>query len=483
MAIFDGRGRRRLLMGGATAVSLLVWPFVAPMPGVDQLVSAAVSDQVAERVACPDGPRPQVKLGGGRAVPQLLADRLDQVDVSVRRVRLGTFGTGDLTTTLHDVRGLRDVAPRAGAVDAAVTVAYADLPVPVGGARPTFARTDDGSLTVTLGATGATGATGVDATAYLAVKLSGETITVVPRTIRVFGRTVTAQQARSVVGGARTIALPHLPAGIRYSDLTVRPDGVRLTIGGVSTTPLTALPRTSGSLALAYQVGGGKLGVGTTVTLPAMGAVPLVVWTRPRISGHTLAFVPTSVDVLGADRPPSDAIAALVLSQISPSDLQVTLPELPAGVRYRGVSVGRSGVSVSIGGTTLRPFSSLADAAGTGRGVTYGSEGGLLTATTSGAGAAAGTGALTATVRLRPQLVGSTLDLSPQTVEVLGVSFPAADVLARVPDVTTKYALPALGGGLRYTGIDVLDSSLRLHVAGKQVSLDRSALGAGCGTA
>jgi hypothetical protein len=164
-----------------------------------------------------------------------------------------------------------------------------------------------------------------------------------------------------------------------------------------------------------------------------------------------------------------------VLGQVDQKDLRRTLPVLPDGVAYRSASVDPQGIKVVIGGVTTRPFSALKQPPGTP--TVFGAERGLLTATTTG-----GSGEDTPVVLYgRPVIKDNTLDISPDRVEMFGVRFPAANVLAEVSPQQTKYALQKLPPGLTYAGAEVLPIGLRIRLTGRDVTLQRGALtGAAC---
>ena len=180
--------------------------------------------------------------------------------------------------------------------------------------------------------------------------------------------------------------------------------------------------------------------------------------------------------VLGFDHATNDPLAKLVLSQINQKDLSRTLPALPAGVTYRSVAVDPGGIRVTIGGTTIQPFSSLPQP-DRDRPTLFGAENGFLTATEKG-----GSGAATPIVlHSQPTIHGRTLDIAPSQIEMFGTRFPAADVLGQVKAQQTAYPLQALASGLAYTGVDVRASGLVIHLSGRDVDLPRGSLtGGGC---
>jgi hypothetical protein len=195
----------------------------------------------------------------------------------------------------------------------------------------------------------------------------------------------------------------------------------------------------------------------------------------PRLAGNTLTLQPVAVHVLGGDHAPGSPLADLVLGQIDQKDLTRTLPALPSGVAYQSATVDAGGIRLAIGGTTVKPFSSL-PATDAGRPTTFGAQDGFLVATAKG-----GSGDDTPIVLYaKPAVHARTLDIAPSEIEMFGTRFPAANVLAEVKGQQTAFPLQALPAGLAYTGVDVLPDGLLIHVQGQNVDLARGALTGGC---
>jgi hypothetical protein len=204
-------------------------------------------------------------------------------------------------------------------------------------------------------------------------------------------------------------------------------------------------------------------------------ALPLTIRTTPVLSGGSLTLRPTVVHVLGSDHATNDPIAKLVLAQIDQKDLTRALPVLPGGVTYRSVTVDAGGIRVTIGGTTVKPFSSLPQDAD--RPATFGAEKGYLTATAKGGSSAA----TPIVLHSRPVIHGRTLDLAPSQIEMFGTRFPAPDVLGQVKGQQTAYPLQAPAPGLAYAGVSVLADGLLIRVTGHDADLPRGSLtGGGC---
>lgn len=476
------RGRRLRLLAGVVilAVAAATWTVLAPVPFLDAYLTRKVTAEIAGRMTCPGSTAaaPQITLGGGRLLPQLLHGRLTQIRLSVPDTPLGGARHAAFAATLQGVHPLTSAAQRADRLDASVFIRFADLPVPPGTPRPSFARSADGSLTITVTPTREQ-AKQVSSVLNLKLVLHGETLTAVPQSLRLFGHLLPARSVTTVTGGARTQTLPKLPDGLHYTSVSPQPDGLHVTLDGVVTTPLSALPTAVGDQTVSYLAKDGLLGIATSVQVPPIVDEPLTIFTEPRLDGGTLTLVPRSVEVLGENRPPDDPIAGIVLDQVKPQDLTRTLPVLPPGVRYRSVTVDSGGVKVAVGGTVVKPLAQL-PAGNDGLQVTFGARDGLLTATSRGM-SSHGTLAPT-TLYAHPRIVGSTLDVSPESIQMFGALFPAADVLAEMKLPSTAYPLQALTPGLRYSGVEVLPTGLRILVTGTNVPLSTGGLlgGAGC---
>lgn len=479
-----GRGRRRrlpprrrrrvVLAGGMLALLAPGALVVVPVPILDDFLAAKVSQQITARMTCPGGTSspPQVALGGGRLLPQLVRRRLTQINVRQSDATIGDARHADFSATIRDVDGITTDAPRAGSMDVSITVPFAHLPVPAGQPPLTFARAPDGSLMMTT--TVAPGQAGnVTATLFLQLQLRGESLEAVPQRLQVFGRSLPAAQLGSLTGGVRRTKLPHLPDGLTYTFARAQADGVHVGIDGVVTTPLSSLPTTVGERTVSYSTADGLLGISTSFAVPPIINVPLTIYTAPRLTGETLTLVPQSVRILGANRPPDSSIARLVLRQVNQSDLTRKLPTLPAGVRYRSVGIDRSGVKVGVGGVTVTPLSELPQPT-TGMPTVFGAQDGLLTASTRGV-PANGPG-MPIVLYANPRITGNELDTTPQRIAMFGTQFPAADMLSRIEAPSTTRTLQPLPAGLAYVGADVLPTGLRIRVTGKDVSLSPTAM-------
>ncbi len=476
------RGRWLRLLAGVVVlvVAAATWTVLAPVPFLDRYLTGRVTAEIATRMACPGStaPAPQIRLGGGRLLPQLLHGRLTQIRLSVPDTPLGGARHAAFAATLQGVHPLTSATQRADRLDASVFIRFADLPVPPGTPRPRFARGADGALTITVTPTREQ-AKQVSSVLSLKLVLHGETLTAVPQSLRLFGKDLPARKVTTVTGGARTQTLPALPAGLHYTSASAQPDGLHVTLDGVVTTPLSALPTAVGDQTVSYLARDGLLGIATSIQVPPIIDEPLTIFTEPRLQGGTLTLIPRSVEVLGENRPPDDPIAGIVLDQVRSQDLTRKLPALPAGVRYRSVSVDSSGIKVAVGGTVVTPLSHL-PAGPDGPQVTFGARNGLLTATSRGMSSH---GKLTpTTLYAHPKIVGSSLDVSPDSIQMFGVLFPAADVLAEMKLPSTAYPLQALPPGLRYSGVEVLPTGLHILVTGTDVALPAGGLlgGAGC---
>jgi hypothetical protein len=249
---------------------------------------------------------------------------------------------------------------------------------------------------------------------------------------------------------------------------------VHVALSGVSTTALSTLPTDVGGHTVTYTAQDGLLGISTSVGIQPIINLPLTIFTAPRLDGATLTLVPQKVHILGGDHATTDPLGKLVLTQIKQQDLTRTLPALPTGVRYQSVAVDGSGIKVAVGGVTVEPFSGLKQPDGA-HPTTFGAEGGLLTATAKG-----GSDKATPVVlHARAAITGSTLNITPEQIEMFGTRFPAASVFAEVKGQQTAYPLQRLPDGLAYQGVQVLPGGLQIRLAGKDVTLAKGALAGG----
>jgi hypothetical protein len=183
-------------------------------------------------------------------------------------------------------------------------------------------------------------------------------------------------------------------------------------------------------------------------------------------------MVPRSVQLLGKNRPTSDPLAKIVLSQISQSQLTRRLPALPAGVSHQSVGVDGTGVHVAVGGVTVQPFSSLPS---TTPGAVLSAQDGLLVTTVKGE--PANVKPTTILMLARPGIEEGALVIQPEKFIILGTVFSAGDVMSQVKIPGTRYSLPALPARMTYTGVDVVPSGLLVTVAGQNVTLTKNMFG------
>jgi len=460
-------------VAGLLAVALVA--VAVPLPFVDGFLSRLVAERISSQVACPGAlAEPvQVTLGGGRLVPQVLRKRLSEVRLSVPDATLNGVPHAAFTATLRDVSQPAADSTHVGSMDATITVGFAHLPSAAGTPAPTYRRTADGGLAVSI-VMPAAADDNVEAKLFLKMRLRGETVASVPQRLEIFGRVLPAAQVGALAGGTRTEDLPHLPAGVTYKSITPQRDGVHVALSGVSTTALSALPTEVSGNAVSYSAQDGLLGISTSVGIEPIINVPLTIFTAPRLDGSQLTLVPQKVHIFGGDHSTTDLLGKLVLSQIKEQDLRRTLPTLPSGVRYQSVAVDSAGIRVSVGGVNVEPFSGLKQPDGA-HPTTFGAEDGLLTATAKG-----GSDSATPVVLLaRPAITGSTLNIAPEQIEMFGTRFPAASVLAKVKTQQTAYPLQSLPANLTYRGVQVLPDGLRISLSGKDVTLAKGSLTGG----
>jgi hypothetical protein len=304
--------------------------------------------------------------------------------------------------------------------------------------------------------------------------LNGHTITSTPQRLTIFGRTLPAELVGSMTGGVRRQQLPSLPAGLNYRSITPRSDGLHVALAGVSTTPLDQLPTDFAGQTVSYSSRDGLLGISTAFAIKPIINIPLTIFVEPELAGGAMTMKPRSVQIFGANRPPGDLIAKLVLSQINDEDLTRELPALPSGIRYRSVKVDPGGIKVAVSGVTVQPFSSLPKPKGAI--TTYGADNGLLTVTTVGSAGRT----MPVKVYATPTIKDNKLEITPQKIAMFDTLFPAADVFAELKPSSTAYALQALPANLHYSDVQLVPDGLRLRLTGRDVTLGKDLLGGGC---
>jgi hypothetical protein len=474
---FPASRRAKLLVFGLTPLlAVLLALLLLPVPFLDGYLAGLVAERVSSQVACPGSlaQPPKVTVGGGRLVPQLLSSKLSELSLSLPDVTIGDTRHAAFEATLRDVSQPEEGTTLAGSMDASITVGFANMPTAAGEPPTTYGRAKDGSLSVTTESP-ADNAKAVTAKLFLKMELRDGSVAAVPQRLQMFGRTLPAKQVPELVGSDRVQELPELPEGVTYKSITPRRDGVHVALDGVAVESLSKLPKEVDGRPVTYRARNGLLGISTAFAIKPIVNVPLTIHTAPRLDGGTLTLVPRSVEILGANRPVDSFLSKIVLGQVKQESLSRKLPALPAGVRYRSVSVDSAGIKVAVGGSTVRPFSTLSS--GDGRPTTFGAENGLLTAITKGGNP---DGSPTPIVLYaKPRITGTTLDIAPQQIELFGLVFPAAKVLAQVKARNTAVPLPALPTNLEYRGVEVLPEGMRIALSGKNVLLRKGQLTGG----
>ncbi|MEJ3749003.1 DUF2993 domain-containing protein [Actinomycetes bacterium KLBMP 9797] len=468
-----GRRAKVFTVGLAMLLSAALAILFLPVPFLDGFLAGLVAERVSSQVACPGSlaQPPKVTVGGGRLVPQVLRQRISELRLSVPGVSIGGAQNATFDATLRDVSQPAEGTTRVGRMDASILVGFANMPSAPDEPPTTYGRAPDGSLTVQT-VSPAENSKNVTAKLYLKMELRGESVAAVPQRLQLFGRTLPAADVKDLAGGARIQKLPDLPDGVTYKSITPRADGVHVVLNGTATEPLRNLPTEVDGRKVTYAAKDGLLGISTALSVPPIINVPLTIFTAPRLNGGTLTLVPQSVEILGANRPPTDVLARLVLDQINQESLGRKLPALPPGVRYQSVRVDAAGIKVAVGGTTVQPFSTLSS--GDGRPTTFGAENGLLTATTKGGNPDGSPNPIV--LYAKPRIDGTTLDIAPQQIEVFGILFPARNVLAQVRARDTSYPLQALPSGLTYQNVEVVPEGLKITLSGTNVTLQKGQL-------
>jgi hypothetical protein len=463
--------RRRWLIRGAAGATVLVAlgaaAYALPIPFLDRLVADQVVERVSAQVSCA-----QVTVGGDRLLAQALSGTLSEVQLTVPDATLSGVQHASFTATLHDVSQPAADQTHVGAMNAAITIGFANMPTVEGTTAPTYRRADDGGLTVET-VVPAEASENVKAKLFLKMRIAGDSAEAVPQQLEIFGKKVAAAKASSLTGGVRKQDLPELPAGVTYRSISPRTDGLHVALAGVATQALNTLPTQVGDQTVTYSATDGLLGISTAIKVEPIIDVPLTIRAEPRLDGDSLTLVPRLVHILGKDRETDDFLSKIVLSQIDEKDLTRKLPELPSGVRYQKVAVDPQGVHVTVGGTTIQSFSVLKQPEG-GQPTTFGAEGGFLTASTKGS-------QQDTKIQLyaQPKITGNTLDISPREIEMFGTRFPAATVLSQVKSAPTTYPLQELPANLNYQSVEVTPTGLLIKLEGTDVTLAKGALGGG----
>jgi LmeA-like phospholipid-binding len=436
------------------------------MPFVNSQLTQMAKQRVAAQLAMPGSAAPQVTIGGGWILPQLLAGKLTEIHVSLPSATMGGVRHASITITLRGV-SQSGVTDHADSIDVAAELPFASLPTQTGAS---FARASDGLLAVTVPSNPKLAADQITKV-FVKLELAGNTLTAVPQGMLLFGHVLSASKASSVAGGSRVTHLPALPADLAYQSVTPESDGLHIALSGISTTPLSDLPTSVGGRIVSYSSSNGLLGISTRVSV-LVTTIPLTIWVQPTLTGGTLTLIPRSVQLLGKNRPTSDPLAKLALSQVSQSQFTRKLPTLPSGVSYRSVNVDSQGIHVGVGGVIVRPLSSLPKSS---PGAVFSAQNGLLVATVKGEPANAKP---TTTIMLaRPAVSDGTLVLQPQRFIILGTVFSASDVMSQIKIPGLRYSLPALPAHIAYTSVDVLPDGLLLKIAGENVTLTRNMFG------
>ncbi|MEV6350411.1 LmeA family phospholipid-binding protein [Actinoplanes sp. NPDC051851] len=465
--------RRRWMLWTAGGVTVLVAlgaaAYALPLPFLNTLVA----DRIRAQVACPGTltTSPKIMVDDDHLLSQAVRGSLDEIQLTVPDATLSGVPHATFTATLRDVSQPTDTTTHVGSMEASIAVDFTDMPSAEGSPAPTYQRSDDGGLLVDV-TVPAEASDNVRAKLFLKMRISGTSAEAVPQELEIFGKKVAAAKAASLTGGVRKQSLPALPDGVTYRSITPRKDGLHVVLAGFGTEGLDTLPTEVGGRAVTYSAADGLLGIATAIEVEPIINVPLTILAAPKLDGTSLTMVPQAVHILGKDRDTDDFLSTIVLSQIDQKDLTRELPALPSGVTYRSVTVDEDGVHVTVGGTTVQPFSVLKQPEG--RPTTFGAEDGLLTAVTTGSGK-------DTEIELvaQPKITGSTLDISPQEIEMFGTRFPAENVLSQVKTQQTSYPLQELPANLTYQGVDVTSTGLLIHLSGQDVTLTKGALTGG----
>jgi LmeA-like phospholipid-binding len=463
--------RRLIRITVIAAVSLIVI-LTALTPLINSQLTRIVTQRIAAQMAAPgSAAQPKIRLGGGWLLPQLLTGKLSEIRLNLPDASMGGVSHANIAVTMRGVSQSGSGA-HADAIRVATRLPFASLPQQPGQPKASFARASDGSLQVTT-VSDPKLAGNMITKVFLKLELAGTTLTAVPQKMTLFGKMLPAWKIRPVTGPPHVTHLPALPGGMAYRSFTPESDGLHVGLGGITTTPLSALPTSFSGMTVSYTSQNHLLGI--TASIPVIG-IPLTIWVQPTLHAGTLTMVPRSVQVLGENRPPSDPLAKLVLSQIPSSQLSRKLPALPAGVNYQSIGVDSAGMHVGVGGVTVEPFSTMAPAT---PGTTLSGQNGLLVTTVKGAPANAKP--MSIVMFARPKIADGAFVIQPQRFIILDTVFTAADVMSQIKFPSTSHPLPPLPAGMTYTGITVQPTGLLITITGTNVTVSKSMFGASPG--
>ncbi|MEV0901360.1 DUF2993 domain-containing protein [Actinoplanes sp. NPDC049802] len=222
--------RKSLLIGAAAALLTAVL-------AADRVAAAMAADRLAARLRCAAGltSGPSVSFGGVPFLDQLARRRFDRVHVTAA-VTVGRFHT-TVEATATDVRLPASGAARAASLTAQILLGYDELPSPVEVAT-------DGSGRLLLSATRTVLGRELPVTVHAVPEIAGTTLTVRPVEVEIPSLGLRVPADRLGAGRSRSLDLPVLPAGLRYTAVAATASGLRLTVSGAGLT--TALGGSGG---------------------------------------------------------------------------------------------------------------------------------------------------------------------------------------------------------------------------------------------
>lgn len=288
---------------------------------------------------------PQGLLLFGKSVPpDRLADRLG----------------GSRTEPLPHLPGglnYRSVVPRPDGlhigVGGTVTVPFSELPATISG-NPVSYTAVNGQLGISisrrlplLG--------NFYLTIFTSPRIDGNTITLVPQSVEVFGHSrtlndpIAAILLRNIDQSGLSRDLPALPNGLEYRSVSVDSAGIGLVVDGVAVKPYSELPATVDGRPTTYSAQDDLLAI-TTTGIGTDRPTPVVLYTIPKIATTTFQLRPREVEIFGLRFPASEVLATTKMESI-----EYPLQPLPGNLGYREVQVLDSGLRITISGsdTTL----------------------------------------------------------------------------------------------------------------------------------
>lgn len=201
--------------------------------GTDRVAAHVAADRLADRVMTEErlDQSPDVTIRGFPFLTQALSGRYQRLDLRARDVdrgnitvdRIGAQLSG-VTLPLRDVLGGGVEQVPVDRVEVHALVSYDELSAASGDRGLRFGSAPGGGVQVT-GRLAALGQS-VRATARVDVEVDGDTLSLLPRDVRIEGAPAGIGTAFAADALAVRVEVPELPFGARLRNVSVDPDGV-----------------------------------------------------------------------------------------------------------------------------------------------------------------------------------------------------------------------------------------------------------------